>query len=254
MRKFSAALFSIVAVGHAAWADWQVVSTSNQPSRIAGIEYRRVGVENSGERAIIDAVLVSPKAARLEVFDNPGGNDTLAEVMRREKCVAGVNGGYFDTAFKPIGLLVSRGRIISPLARARLLKGVLCSSARGIEIVRVGEFSRNRKLDCAIESGPFLVDLGWHVSGLDRTRSARRSFAAVSRDGQAALGICSEVTLDQLASLLSAVPLGGNFKIWRALNLDGGSSSAFWFQGKDDDVISIPEEKTVRDFVAITTK
>ena len=45
-----------------------------------------------------------------------------------------------------------------------------------------------------------------------------------------------------------------NFKIHRALNLDGGSSSAFWFKRADGSVFSIPEQKTVRDFVAIVPK
>lgn len=254
MRKFSAAILSVAAIAQIAWADWQIVSTSNQPSSIAGVEYCRLNAENSGERAVLQAAVVSAKSTRLEVIDNPGGNDSLAEAMKRENCIAGVNGGYFDPAFKPIGLLVSNETIISPLTRARLLKGVLCSSVRGIEIVRLGEFSRNRKLDSAIESGPFLVDLGRHVSGLDQTRRARRTFAAVGRHGRAMLGICSELTLDQLAILLSSVSLREDFKIWRALNLDGGSSSAFWFQRKDGSAISVPEEKTVRDFVGIAAK
>jgi len=44
-----------------------------------------------------------------------------------------------------------------------------------------------------------------------------------------------------------------DLKIQRTLNLDGGSSSAFWFadEGKP---FSISEQKTVRDFVAIVPK
>jgi hypothetical protein len=50
-----------------------------------------------------------------------------------------------------------------------------------------------------------------------------------------------------------ATPLG-DFKIQRALNLDGGSSSAFWFRKNDGSAFSIAEEKTVRDFVGIVAK
>jgi len=39
----------------------------------------------------------------------------------------------------------------------------------------------------------------------------------------------------------------------RALNLDGGSSSAFWFAGRER-TISLPELKTVRDFIAVRPK
>ena len=47
--------------------------------------------------------------------------------------------------------------------------------------------------------------------------------------------------------------LAPDLKIQRALNLDGGSSSAFWFAGERG-VVSIPEQKTVRDFVAVVAR
>jgi hypothetical protein len=74
---------------------------------------------------------------------------------------------------------------------------------------------------------------------------------ALARGGNAALGISSGLTLAQLSDALSSVPLRDDFKIWRAMNLDGGSSSAFWFARKNGGALSIPEEKSVRDFVGI---
>src|SRR5207244_61729 len=102
--------------------------------------------------------------------------------------------------------------------------------------------SRRGKPDAAVECGPFLVDLGLRVRGLDHTRPARRTFAAVARGGNAALGYCTEVSLAQLAEILASVSLANNFKIWRALNLDGGSSSGFWF-ARNDEPFSITEQK-----------
>ena len=57
-----------------------------------------------------------------------------AAVMKREKYVCGVNGGYFDTEFKPIGLRVADGATFSPLRRARLITGILLQSDRGIDV------------------------------------------------------------------------------------------------------------------------
>jgi exopolysaccharide biosynthesis protein len=85
---------------------------------------------------------------------------------------------------------------------------------------------------------------------LNDTRRARRTFAAVDGNGRAALGVSSTVSLAQLGKILSLPDLGGKMKIVRALNLDGGSSTAFWFGGKDE-AYSIREAKSVRDFVAI---
>jgi hypothetical protein len=36
------------------------------------------------------------------------------------------------------------------------------------------------------------------------------------------------------------------------MNLDGGSSSAFWFARKNGGAFSISEQKSVRDFVGLT--
>jgi uncharacterized protein YigE (DUF2233 family) len=69
----------------------------------------------------------------------------LAAVMKRENCVCGVNGGYFDTEFKPIGLRVVDGTTFSPLRRARLITGILLQSDRGIDVIRVSEFLSHEK-------------------------------------------------------------------------------------------------------------
>ena len=126
-------------------------------------------------------------------------------------------------------------------------------SGRGVQILRISEFSNKAKLDGAIECGPFLVDLGRRVSGLENSRLARRTFAAVAQDDRVALGFCSDVTLGDLSKILTA-PLAADFKIWRALNLDGGTSSAFWFKRRDGSPFSIAEEKDVRDFVAVVAR
>jgi hypothetical protein len=255
VRNLSAALLFLI-VAAAARAEWKIVSTQSEPLAAAGIEHRHVVAEDSetGDRATIELALFSTKSCALRVIDNPDGEKSLAEAMQREKCVAGVNGGYFDPDFKPIGLRIVDGKLVAPLVRARLLTGIVFSSPRGIQIARIKEFSRPAKLDAAMECGPFLVDLGAAVRGLDDTRLARRTFVAVDRGGRAALGFCSSASLAQAGEILSMVPLAENSKVWRALNLDGGSSSAFWFARKDGSTFSISEQKTVRDFIGIVPK
>ncbi|MEY2543564.1 MAG: hypothetical protein QOE81_1025, partial [Verrucomicrobiota bacterium] len=85
------------------------------------------------------------------------------------------------------------------------------------------------------------------------TRAARRTFAAVGAGDKAALGFCSEVTLADLSNILASISVP-DFKIQRALNLDGGSSSAFWFKRSNGSAFSIAELKPVRDFVAIVPR
>ena len=254
MRRLSVAiLFTLVAT--VSRAEWKVISAQTESSSASGLEHRYVALQDSTtvERASLELTLFLAKSFTLRIIDQPAEpHIDLAEAMRQENCLAGVNGGYFDSNYAPIGLLIVDGKVFSPLQRARLLGGVLMASSRGVQIVRAGEYSRRPNPHAAIQCGPFLVDLGQRVRGLEATREARRTFAAIDRDGHAGLGFCSEISLAQLSAILA----GGvsDFKIDRALNLDGGSSSAFWFARKDGSAFSIPEQKTVRDFVAVVAR
>ena len=71
---------------------------------------------------------------------------------------------------------------------------------------------------------------------------------------RALLGFCSDVSLTDLAAILATTRIAADLKIQRALNLDGGSSSAFWFARENGSAFSIPEQKPVRDFVGVLPK
>src|SRR5262249_61488919 len=144
-------------------------------------------------------------------------------------------GGYLESDFKPIGLRVADGATLSPLRRARLITGMLLQSDRGIDVVRVSEFSRTKKTVAAIQSGPFLVEANKRIRGLNDSQLARRTFAGLATNDRALLGFCSDVSLAELANILATAPILPESKIHRAMNLDGGSSSAFWFAREDGD-------------------
>jgi hypothetical protein len=91
------------------------------------------------------------------------------------------------------------------------------------------------------------------VAGLNDARPARRTFVATGGSDRAAIGFCSDVTLAQLGKILATPGVAPDLKVERALNLDGGSSSAFWFAGERGS-FSISEQKAVRDFVAVAPK
>jgi hypothetical protein len=242
-------LFTVAATAH---AEWTITSIESEPGRL-GIEHRHVVVEDAGQRVAVDVAVFSAKSTALRVIDNPDGQ-SLGAAMKREKCLCGVNGGYFDTEFKPIGLRVVDGTTFSPSRRARLITGILLQSDRGIDVVRVGEFSRTKKIIAAVQSGPFLVEGNKRIRGLNDSQLARRTFAGTGTNDRAFLGVCSDVSLAQLANILATAPVATDSKTRRAMNLDGGSSSAFWFAREDGSAFSIPGRKPVRDFVAVIPK
>jgi hypothetical protein len=254
VAKPKAALLLLLALAATAQADWAIHSTNAEPGHADAV-HRHVVLQNGAARdhAIVDLAIFSPKSCALRIIDNPTG-ENLSDAMAREKCVAGTNGGYFGPDFAPIGLLISNGKIVARLQRARLITGVLSASAGGVQILRAREFSLQGKVNAAVQSGPFLVDHYEPVRGLDDSTSARRTFVATGTNGRTLLGVCSEISLAELATILATTRLADDLKIQRALNLDGGSSSAFWFARDNDGAFSIPEQKPVRDFVAIVPK
>ena len=253
MAKRKAALL-LLAVAATAQADWTIRSTDSEPGHVGAV-HRHVVLKNAtaNESDVVDLAIFSTKSCTLRLIDNQIG-ETSSQTMAREKCLAGVNGGYFDEKFAPIGLRMVNAQVIAPLQRARLITGVLIASSHGLRILRTREFSPHQKINTAIQCGPFLVDQFQRVRGLDDSNLARRTFAATGTNDRALVGVCSELSLADLGKLLATVPLAGDLKIERALNLDGGSSSAFWFAQENGKAVSIPEQKPVRDFVAVVPR
>jgi uncharacterized protein YigE (DUF2233 family) len=247
----AAALTLLLGLG--AQAAWTVSSSETERATAPGVEHRHVVIANSGgDEATVEIALFSPKTVNVRVVDNPNG-DELASVMRSLRGLAGVNGGYFDPQNAPVGLLISEGKLIAPFRKAKLLSGVVVVTKSRVELLRSAEYSPRRNASAALQCGPFLVDGGVAVPGLNNSRPARRTFFFTSGTDRAGLGFCSSVTLAELGEILAAPRLAGDVKIQRGLNFDGGSSSAFWFSGKDG-AVSIGEQKTVRNFVVIAPK
>ena len=228
----------------------------HEASRDGSVEHRTTVVEDgaTGERVTLNTAFFVNRRTTFEVIDQPAPpRDDLADAMMRRKAIAGVNGGYFDSEDAPLGLRVSAGRVISPLRKAKLLTGVLVASATQCDIVRATRFAMSAKIEAAVQCGPLLVEHGKSIQRLNDTRKARRTFAAVDGNGHSALGVSSPVSLAQLGKILILPDVAGNMNIVRALNLDGGSSTAFWIASENGEV-SIPAQKTVRDFVAIVPR
>ncbi len=253
LQKFVATFF-VIAFAVVARADWKVESATSEFSGNHAVEHRHVVMSNeSGAAATIELAVFAPKTATVRVFDQGvEPRPDLAEVMEREHGVAGTNGGYFDPEYAPVGLLIIDSKLVAPLRRARLLSGVMTAGGGRLQLLRFAEYSAKRNPDTALQCGPFLVDHGKVVPGLNDTRGARRTFLAVNGN-RAGLGFCSGATLAELGQMLATNGVFDAGKIQRALNLDGGSSSAFWFNGGARP-LSIPEQKTVRNFIGIVEK
>ena len=127
---------------------------------------------------------------------------------------------------------------------------MLTVTPRGASLLRAAEFKPGPGVQAALQAGPFLVDRGSSVAGLNATRLAERTVLLAESKGVVALLSTAPVSLAELGQLLATPGLFPGLKIERALNLDGGSSTALWVAAEPTPYVR-PEWKPVRNAVAI---
>ena len=245
MLRLSAA-FLFCALAATASAEWTGIGSSDEHSADARVIYRHVDLHDSltGKNEIIDLAIFLTKSCRLRVIDNADGANDLRTALPSANCVAGVNGGYFDPNFAPLGLRIIDGKITSRLSRGRLMSGVLHPTRH--PIFRVGEFSSAENRTPPSNDHSLLI-----LQTGSRFGSDNRLPEPLASTDRAALVYCPDATLADLAQMLTTRLR--DFKIQRALNLDGGSSTGLYFKGARG-LYLYPEEKTVRDFVGVVAR
>jgi hypothetical protein len=231
-----------------AFAQGKVTETERLPAP-DGIEFLRKTVEEGAVRAEVHLVKWDPARLTLAVMDNPDGALNLRSAALKRGAMAAVNGGYFQPDRTPLGLVVWRGQELHPLERAKLLSGLVVVRGGRVSLQRVAEFKSAPAPEAALQAGPFLVDGGREVAGLDTLRVAARTVVWVDSKGGCGLLLCRSATLSDTAKILSTPGLVGPGVVHRALNLDGGSSSGLWVGGADP--IYLRELKGVRNYLAV---
>lgn len=161
---------------------------------------------------------------------SPDAKPNVASALERVGCVAGVNGGFFHPNGEPLGLVISNGRTVHALEGGKLLSGLVVFSKGRALLLRTGELRRTDKIAEAIQAGPFLIDKGRSVPGLNSTKRAARTVALSDGKNNFAFLVCYSVTLERMASILCDSSVISEMQVLRGLNLDGGSSTAFWVQ------------------------
>jgi len=183
----------------------------------------------SGGRSVeLHVVFFNVKQCALRVVDDAEGTATLETAMRSHGCLAGVNGNYFHPDRTSLGLVISDGRKMHAQERAKLLSGILVVKAGGFSLLRTAEFAPDAAVTQALQAGPFLVDRGAPVPGLEATRRAERTVVLADGKGNGALVVCDDVTLAEMAAILTTPGIFQELHVERALNLDGGSSTGMW--------------------------
>jgi uncharacterized protein YigE (DUF2233 family) len=232
-------------------AGWKV--TDRSESKAGPSQAFVITVSNGSVQAKINAVTGDASDLRFRVLNNADRRfANVQEAVSRSEALAGVNGGYFQPDLTPVGLLISQGKLVHPLQRAKLLSGVFFVRKQRPALVRAQHFSNTAGITDAIQCGPFLVEAGGTVSGLNNKRSAPRTFVFLTRTGNWGIGICRSVTLAELSEILTITDLLPTGPVATALNLDGGSSTGFYL-ARSDQPISSPEWTIVGNYLLLSS-
>jgi len=236
---------------HSLFAEWSLVSNTPRPGP-DGIEFSQREIANGDERATLWIVSFNPKTHAFAVLDNPDGAYNLGSASEKRGVLAAVNGGYFHPDRTPLGLVIRKGEQIHGQEKARLLSGIVSVTASSVAIQRAAAFKLTPAVRDALQAGPFLVEAGKPIVGLDATRAAARTVVFQDAKGRAGLIMIKSPSLAETAAILGTATVFPDGKIVRALNLDGGSSTALWVRGTPP--FYSREWKGVRNYLGVVAR
>ncbi len=193
----------------------------------AGIALRTLSMNTSGGVITVVAARVDPTRAVFSIYYTPGQLHTLSEWRAALPSAALlVNGNYYDTQRKALGLVVSNANSyggFSTRSDAGLFQVV-----NGVPRVRslwLEPYNANERFEQAAQGFPILTARGQAApinADLDQGAS-RRTVVAIDRAGRI-LFIITPLGGCKLAEMANWLPNSG-LDIDTALNLDGGGST-----------------------------
>ena len=197
------------------------------------------------------------RSCALRVLDQPhpyAGSSAMRGLMVNAGAIAGVNGGYFHSDFSPLGHLVANGQKLGSLVRTSLVSGMIQVAGQSHALIWNNEYQGDSGITDLIQCGPRLVDGGQPIAGLNETKISARTFVATDGAHQWFIGVVRSTTLRGLSDLLATPGFIQGTRIHRALNLDGGRSTAIYARRSDGSELDDAGWSTVRNYLAVVPK
>ncbi len=163
---------------------------------------------------------------------------SVEELARVNNCRAGANGGFYDTDNEPLGLVIVDGKKLKGYRKNDLFNGV--ASIDMDDNFYITNTPIEVKVKYAVQSGPMLMNKGKALQlSLKSDELARRVVVANTADKKKLLLLVffmdesplSGPYLEDLPIIVSKLNKVGSLGISEALNMDGGSASAFRNEG-----------------------
>lgn len=173
------------------------------------------------------ATMAIDNLSRLQLFSNLDKPENAGDLFRQKNCSFLTNAGFYDTSNQHLGWFYSQGREFNPAVESRLFDGYLFGQNNAPAI----DFIRPETAVWGVQSGPVLIHNGRPLNlTIKNDEPRRRVVAAVTGANELIFMIILSPESDYAGPLLAETPrlvMAIDPRITAAVNLDGGSASAF---------------------------
>lgn len=203
---------------------------------------------------------VPPQAAWLKttrltnLFLYPNFKERLSaqELFKQKGCRSLVSAGFYTKENEPIGLFITEGEQIKNRVESRLFDGIFSVDRNNEAKISLQTPQENVRL--ALQSGPVLIKDGKVLKlQIKEDKSARRVVLALNKTGEVYFlaifnkdSVFEGPLLAELPRVVKSLEEKMDVEFLGALNLDGGSASAFY-----SDFLSLSELTPIGSFFCI---
>ena len=202
---------------------------------VLGVPASEKGVEiEIGERKFLAFYLVVPDASNITLVPNFDEAKNAFDLFTYQDCAGVVSGGFYTPEASPTGLFVSEGETLKKYTSSSLLNGVY--SINDFETPRIGKAVPRDHLRLGLQAGPVLIENSFAQNlSILRDEEARRVVVGVTGENKTVFIVFYDPESAFIGPMLEDMPraleLFGEktgVELADAMNLDGGSASAFF--------------------------
>lgn len=236
MKKLSSIIIIITLLVWFVWLNGQKNSTPvKSPISDSPSPTKVKTIEDDGHEVAYNLFIASPE--QVELFSNLKFSTDSATAKTVHNCRSLINAGFYTKENTHLGLFISNNEIIHPAIESTLVDGFLSIHENNIPTISFDEPTDAPPI--AVQSGPII----WKNNArrplrLIEDKFARRSIAGVTLDGRVVFITVyfndqeySGPLLSRTPYILEKIQLAEKLRISDAINLDGGSASAFISEG-----------------------
>lgn len=193
-------------------------------------------IETKNLKYAYDYIITKPRDITL--IPNFREKLTTNEIIKTYNCQKAVNGGFYKENNTPLGLFISNSHILNEALESNFFNAFFWIDNKGQATISISRPQEDMPI--AMQSGPLLYDNGKPVPiSIAEDEPARRNVLALTKE-QEVIFITffdSEQTLygpylSITPELIQSIDEKYGFSIEKAMNLDGGSASAFITEGQ----------------------